>query len=287
MKYSEEIFLNEVRLLYKEELEVIGRFKGLSKPLLVKDKYGIMQLSKASLLLQFKPGIKVALNKTTYFMNQLKDLYPEIADIITPISEYIKAKDKMLFNTKFGVVTISPDALLSGHCPNIRSAVDRKSYMYNQLKYLYQDYSYDFEILSTNRHEGRCNLVCPIHGKVSIDNDHIFSGCGCPKCNTEWNKANFLYIVKLTSKTESFYKLGISYKKANGDVRRFDDYRKLGYTIEVVKIFNYSSYELCIEKETKLKRLIKNNIYVPKNWPNNGTTECFTQDLLEIIINNI
>ena len=89
----------------------------------------------------------------------------------------------MLFQTKFGLVSVAPDALLHGHCPNVRSAVDRKDYMRNQLLYLY-DNKYDFKILSTNRHVGKCILICPIHGEVEIDNDYVFEGCGCTKCNT-------------------------------------------------------------------------------------------------------
>ena len=32
-------------------------------------------------------------------------------------------------------------------------------------KNLYQDYDYDFIVTSTNRHEGRVTLICPIHGE--------------------------------------------------------------------------------------------------------------------------
>lgn len=263
MKHNEESFKQEVSLLYNNEVEVVGRFKGLSKPLLVKDKYGVLQVPTAAYLLKYRPGIKAALNQTEYFMNQLRELYPEIAEQLTPMSEYVRMKEKMLFNTKFGIVSFAPDALMAGHAPTVRSAVDRKTYMYNQLRYLYADTDYDFEIQSTNRHEGRCTLICPIHGKVEIDNDHIFSGCGCPHCNVGWTKSNVLYIVKLTNELESFYKLGVSYKKKNGDLRRFKDYRGLGYEIEVLKIIEFDDYVQCVDKEFKLKQLIKHNLYQP------------------------
>ena len=86
-----------------------------------------------------------ALNKTEYFMNQLRDIYPNIAGELIPQSEYVNAKTKMLFETRFGIVSISPDALLSGHMPNIRSAINRKEYFKNQLIYLY-DNKYDYII---------------------------------------------------------------------------------------------------------------------------------------------
>ena len=47
MKYTEETFKQKVDSLYNREVEVIGRFKGLTKPILVKDQYGVMRLDKA------------------------------------------------------------------------------------------------------------------------------------------------------------------------------------------------------------------------------------------------
>ena len=100
-------------------------------------------------------------------------------------------KKKMLFDTKFGLVSCFPDALIHGYCPNVRSAVNRKEYMRNQLLYLY-DNKYDFDITSTDRHEGRIILICPIHGRVSVDSCHIFSGSGCPECNKTQKKSDLL-----------------------------------------------------------------------------------------------
>lgn len=226
MKYNEEEFKNKIKSLYGDELKVIGRFKGLEKSILIKDKYGVLSCVKASLLLKFKSTIKIALNKTEYFMNQLREKYPETAKLIQPVSEYKAMKQKMLFKTKFGIVSIIQDALIHGIIPNIRSAIDRKEYMYEQLKFLY-NYEYDFKILSTNRHIGKCILICPIHGEVEIDNDHIFSGYGCIKCDCNWTKSNCLYVIKLTNEDESFHKLGISYRTEKGVIRRYSDYKKI------------------------------------------------------------
>ena len=173
--------LNE---LYNGEIEVVGHYKSLSQPILLKDKYGVMQLPYANQALSYRPTIKAALNPTEYFMNQLREQQPEIAELVTPMSEYKTMKTKMLFQTKFGVISTYPDALIHGHKPTVRAAVDRKDYMRNQLLYLY-DNKYDFEIQSTNRHDGKCILICPIHGRVEVDNDYIFEGCGCLKCNTD------------------------------------------------------------------------------------------------------
>ena len=286
MKINEAEFKEKVDAMYHGEIEIIGKFKGLSSPILIKDKYGLLSLSKAHLLLKYKPSINVALNKTEYFMAQLEEKHPDIAKIVKPASEYKAAKEKMLFTTKFGIVSVNPDSLMSGHVPTVRVAVNRKEYMYKQLRYLY-DNQYDFKIISTDRHKGKCELICPIHGSVLIDNDYIFSGVGCIECNSHLTKSDTLYVVRLYNETESFYKLGISYIQKNGEIQRYRQYRQLGYNIEEIKVIKFDNFEVCRDKETALKNLIKNDLYMPKNWPNKTSTETFSEDLLELIIKNL
>lgn len=286
MKYNEETYKKEVTEKYNGEIEIVGKFKGISFPILCKDKYGVMQLGTARQLLNFRPGIKAALNKTQYFMNQLKEIQPQIAEKLAPASEYVKAKEKMLFTNKFGIVSATPDNLLHGHDPNIRSAINRKEYFKNQLLFLY-DNKYDFIIDSTSRHKGRVTLVCPIHGNQSVDSDSIFLGTGCPCCNKGWEKSDTFYLIKLYDENESFYKLGISYKLKNGDIRRFREYRTLNYNIDVLYIKTFNDAVECKEFETKLKKIIRNNLYVPKRWEYNTSTETFTNELLPTIKENL
>ena len=283
MKYTEETFLETVKKQHGDRYKFIGRFKGTEKPLLIEDKYGLIQLPQAYYLFRGKPGIMNALNKTEYFMNQLRESNPELAQELTPLSEYETQKKEMLFRNQFGIVSISPDALLHGHVPNIRSAVNRKDYFKNQLLYLYQDYDYDFIVTSTNRHEGRVTLICPIHGEQSVDTDGIFLGKGCPMCNNHISKSDILYLVKLENELESFYKLGISYL-LNNKVRRFKDYESLGYKVTPITIRQFNSFEECINCETKLKRLIRPFLYYPKIWANKKSKECFSDSMLDTIL---
>ena len=286
MKYNEVSYKEEVAKLYNGEIEIIGKYKGLNYPILVKSTYGLLQIKTARQLLNNFPSINSALNKTEYFMNQLREKYPEIAERISPASEYIKAKDKMLFDTKYGLVSISPDALLAGHYPNIRSSINRKEYFKNQLLFLY-DGKYDFEIESSDRHKGRVVLICPIHGRQSVDSDTIFLGTGCPLCNKEWHKTNTFYLIRLFDENESFYKLGISYKLDNGDIRRFREYRALNYNIEVLYTYTFNDVLECKEFENKLKQIIKPFLYKPSRWEYETSTETFTNDLLPLIKDNL
>lgn len=286
MKYNEETYKEEVTKIYNGEINVVGKFKGLMYPILCQDKYGTMQVKTARQLLYYRPGIKAALNKTEYFMNQLRELQPKIAEKLSPASEYIKAKEKMLFNTKYGLVSVTPDNLIHGHDPNIRSAVNRKEYFKNQLLFLY-DNKYDFIIDSTDRHKGRVTLVCPIHGEQSVDSDSIFLGTGCPCCNKGWEKSDTFYLIRLYDEKESFYKLGISYKLNNGDIRRFREYRALNYNIELIYTHTFDDAIECKEFELKLKQLIKPSLYVPSRWEHKTSTETFSDELLPTIKENL
>lgn len=42
MKYSEDEYKNLVANIYNGEVEIVGKFLGLNKPILIKNKYGVM-----------------------------------------------------------------------------------------------------------------------------------------------------------------------------------------------------------------------------------------------------
>jgi hypothetical protein len=280
-KFSKEEFIREVERIHGIQIEVVGRYKNLISPVLIKDKYGLIQLKTARQLLKSPPSIKSAINKTEYFMAQLKECQPEIYDFIKPLSEYKSAKEKMIFDTMYGPVSTSPDTLLAGHIPTIRSAVNRKEYFKNQLLFLYGD-KYDFEVSTSDRHGGKSILICPIHGKVEVDNDYIFMGNGCYKCNNSI-APDLFYLVKLKNETQEFYKLGISGYDKNKKVKRFKQYESLGYSVEVLKIKEFKTPLECREYETKLKRIIKPFLIIPEVWDNKTSTECFDLNIEKFI----
>lgn len=285
MKCNEIEFKKLVAEKYHGEIKVVGKYLGLAKPLLIENKYGLMKTAHASLILQYEPSILIALNKTEYAMRMLRDKQPEIYSQIECLDEYKTMKTNILFKTVFGVVKTSFDMLLSGHMPTIRSAVDRKEYFRNQMKLIYGDL-YDFKITTTSRHGGKSILVCPIHGEVIVDNDYLFMGVGCPKCKGTRPSTTF-YLIKLTYKNFQCHKIGISYRKENGSLRRYDDYLKKHYGIEVIKERDFSDLLELKQYELKIKQLIKPYLITPPNWDNKTSTECFTEDLLDIVLEQI
>ena len=69
----------------------------------------------------------------------------------------------------------------------------------------------------------------------------------------------------MSSEKETFYKLGITYRLKDGSLRRYKDYKTLGYNIEELFSKDFEDFTACIDLETKLKRLIKDFLYTPKN----------------------
>lgn len=63
-------------------------------------------------------------------------------------------------------------------------------------------------------------------------------------------------------------------------------YNEENYKQKVKQLYN-GELEACVNFEAELKKIIKNNLYVPQNWPNKTSTECFQEDLLTIILQNI
>ena len=282
---EEEEFKKKVDSLYNGEIEVVGKYKGHFNKILVKDKYGVMQTSPKQLLL-YRPDIRSSLNKTSYFMNMLKEKYYDIYQMISPESEYIGMNTKMLFSTNCGLVSILPGALISGHMPNIRSAINRKQYFKNMLKEIYGN-KYKFIIDNTDRKKGFNYLICPIHGKVEFDNDNIFTGCGCKKCSTTNATKTLFYLINLKNEKENFYKIGISGYSIRGDVKRYKQYKSLGYQIKELKIIEFSNEIELRLFELKIKHLIKPYLYTPEKWKNNTSTECFSDQVLELLFDKL
>ena len=57
-KYSlnEEQYKQKVKTLWNGDFEVAGRYKSLSQPVLLKDKYGVIYLKHANQIFNNRPG---------------------------------------------------------------------------------------------------------------------------------------------------------------------------------------------------------------------------------------
>lgn len=138
----------------------------------------------------------------------------------------------------------------------------------------------------------KSSITCLEHGLFEQSPHNHVNGQGCIKCaheiawlsNTyynltiaERNKSEWLkipcqlYVIKLTSNTEVFYKIGIT---SQDILRRFRAH-DLPYEIELLYLIDTNRYTGII-KENKLHTKYKNYHYSTK-YKFGGHTECFTQ----------
>lgn len=98
-KWTHKQFLNE---LWKRnehyrngEFEVIGKYKGRFKRILCGNKYGLVTPIPNTLLEGFNLGIKNALDKTSYWINQAKEIHGEYRfnySLVNYVDNSIKVK---------------------------------------------------------------------------------------------------------------------------------------------------------------------------------------------------
>jgi hypothetical protein len=136
-------------------------------------------------------------------------------------------------------------------------------------------------------------ITCKIHGdfikKVTYVKYPKNSGkIGiCPRCTVvqrelDRNKTGHgsIYLIKLSSDTEEFYKLGYTQYKID---KRFNGYNiPKEYTLELIASKYYSDPRDAIERELELHKKFKEYKYDPVNNGFYGYDECYSIDILEL-----
>ena len=237
---------------------------------IVRDKYGELKVRKDVILKGKHPSSRSAVDKNQYYKNKLLDVHPEIFNQIEIVSDIKGTKEPIICKTKWGLTKTTYDQLLQGCIPiYINSAVDKNEFIRNKLLDIYKDYDYDFKVID----EDYSYLICPIHGKIPIKNELLLRGRQCPKCIEDVG-SNILYLLQLSNQYENFYKIGISR----------ESYKSIGYKIESIYEIYFNNEQLARELESKVKDYIKSDLYQPKTWNPNKSTETFSKkSLLDVI----
>lgn len=201
--------------------------------------------------------------------------------------DYIKTNIKVIIETKYGDCLVIPSNFLSGHKPNIKSAINKTKYYINKVKEVHGN-KYLYNKVTYLGDKNKVEIICPKHGSWKTYPTNLTSNKhGCKKCGTkfcvysdkEWEKRgkisnnfdNFkLYIIYCYNEKESFYKIGKTYLKIK---KRFSGKTNMPYNYKVINVVNKTAKEICL-LEKSLHELYKNynykpNIYFP------GITECF------------
>ena len=157
-------YKEKVKSKYGDSIEVLSRNPKGKRYILVRNKYGVLRV-RADYLLHTnkKLTISSAINKTSYFMEKLKEKQRELYEMLTPLSEYRNDSTKMLFSTKYGVVAVTPGNLINGKIPSVRTALDRVSYRKNQFLEVHGD-KYEYNMVNGTGSEAIIQIKCLAHG---------------------------------------------------------------------------------------------------------------------------
>lgn len=289
---SNEDFISKLILKnrsYREgEFEMVSKYEKSTIPLQIKTKYGICKMSYTSLLRGSSPTIESAIDKTSYFCNMVFDKnekYKEGNFII--IGEYNGKNKRILTQDKYGICSVEPSNLLKGHCPTIKTAIDQTEYWKNMMKDTRGD-NFDYNRVIYISHSDEIEIGCKKHGiffkQRAFSHQH---GQICPVCAKETNKRKapkkegfaVFYVIKCSSQEESFLKIGLSLQSVE---ERYNSKNKMPYEYEI--LYNMECKERNVFSfESKLKRILKEQKYIPALKFSGSKTEVFNLSSLEII----
>ncbi len=149
-------------------------------------------------------------------------------------------------------------------------------------------YNYNETIYINNR--SKVIIICPNHGSFFQQPANHINGMGCPKCgyylsgigkldeiiNDQKKMKTKLYLIKMTSIDEEFYKVGITSQEFKKRFRKADY-----YSCEVISFREMTIIEARNE-ELKFLEMFKSYKYSPKEYFQ-GYTECFSSDIYNVL----
>lgn len=155
---------------------------------------------------------------------------------------------------------------------------------------LKHDNKYDYSSSIYNKKTGKINIRCKIHGFFDQRHSHHINGHGCMKCRLKnasgWSLKSWVksaensrffdsfkvYIVHCWNETETFYKIGRTYKTVK---KRFPKTR-MPYNHEVIKEIVFKNGEDCYYAEKEILKSNSKYSYSPiLDFP--GKHECFSK----------
>lgn len=276
---------------YKEgDFNIVSNYETYNEPIVVSNKYGSC-LMKPSLLLQgYNLSVRSAIDVHSYFINMAleRNTFLKQGDIKV-INKFINDSTKLIVETKYGQHSISPYSLFQNNLPNIKTAIDKDSFIRKQFVEIHNElYKYDeFKFIS---HKQLSFITCPLHGNFEQSPDHHLRGYGCNECANEkrgyklsnWLKAcpnekGKLYILECYNENEAFIKIGITCQTVEV---RYNYKPRMPYSYEVVRVLESYDRKEIWELEKRLKKDLKESglKYNPKIPFDGSKTETFIKN---------
>lgn len=262
---------------------VVGKYLNNRDKILLRDKFGFMEMNGWSLLCNNKPSISNAIDKTEYYKNMLLENNTHYKNgEFKIISEYEKMSTKITVENRFGICEAVAQVFVK-FPPSIQSAIDKTAYFIAECREIHGDtYSYDkVNYIGSNK---PVEIICPIHGSFKQQAQAHKSGQGCYNCNillnryskSEWiesgNSVGMLYMLEFFDKDERFIKIGIT---KNSIKKRYSNKASLGYNYKMIDYVESGNKLLIWDSELNLKKKLKSLNYQPLHKFSGSSTECF------------
>ena len=266
--------------------EILNEYIDCRIKIRLKNKYGIVESLSTSLLNGSIPTIQSAVDKTKYFINQMKEINGDKYDY--SLTKYINARKRIkVICPKHGIFTpVAGEHLRGKQCSLCSNENHGKllskdtEYFINRSVKTHGDL-YDYSLVDYINNITSVKIICPIHGVFNQKAGNHMSGQGCPYCEgayysinglkshgVDWLKIkSYLYIAKLKNGNEEFYKVGIS-KNPNNRFKNFKPYKVMNYNVIKDSLYNIVVLENYIHE--KLSKVSYNPMHHFA-----GHTECF------------
>lgn len=230
---------------------------------------------------------------TKYFINKATEIH--LGKYLYDNVQIENSRKKVSILCKLhGVFMQRPSHHLNGQgCPICKKRSTIEIFI-QRAKIIHGDkFDYSKAIYTTNR-TPIC-IVCPFHGEFYPTPTAHLKGHGCMLCNhigkytySFFNKfpekksiSGILYVIKMTSNEEEFFKIGITTKTIK---KRFEKDKM--FNIETYLIIKGELYTLFETEQCILREIVSNDRYIPKTLKG-GNLECFSEDVAIEVINHL
>jgi len=145
---------------------------------------------------------------------------------------------------------------------------------------------YDYSLVEYVNNSSKVKIICPEHGLFEQLPASHMNGNSCWECaanKRHWNykaycesnpdfgsRAGNVYLLKLSNEEESFLKVGVSI----GILNRFAKYRKDGFIIDVLFVYETTAFKSSVIEIDVLKFIKDNNFKIMPKTDFSGRTEC-------------
>ena len=280
--------------VFKRDILIIGEYVRATDSIIVKDKFGLCEVTIANLLKNRQPSIKSAIDKTSYFINKIKHLTPY---------DYSKTvygnngDDEIIVTCKtHGDFKTTPNNHTK--CPKCKNVIkesiklrkDKTTEFVEKSVKIHGD-KYEYHLTEYVKAHDKVKIVCKKHGEFNQNPNNHLNGQGCPKCISDYkvgslkwwcdicnNKEGIFYILKCYNNNESFIKIGITCTSVKNRYRKS---RLMPYNYEILYEFKSFDLKVLYLEEANLKKNYKNLLYSPKISFGGSKTECFNLKILE------